>query len=76
MKENLMNPAHKATNDRYRGNYDRIFGRRGLEDHKSDPKCCENGKNDHSNDMVFPKVSDLNQEFSSVTLIRIGEPVK
>ena len=28
MKENLMNSAHKATNDTYRDNYDRIFGKK------------------------------------------------
>ena len=26
MKENLFNSAHKATNDRYRNNYDATFG--------------------------------------------------
>jgi len=27
MAENLMNSDHKATNDKYRDNYDRIFNR-------------------------------------------------
>lgn len=39
MAENMMNPAHKATNDRYRSNYDAVYGRRCLKCRKTEDKC-------------------------------------
>jgi len=34
MAENLMNSDHKATNDKYRDNYDRIFKPKRKKDDK------------------------------------------
>lgn len=43
MKENLMNPAHKATNKSYRENYDAIF-KKGGKDEGNDSKKTEKGR--------------------------------
>jgi len=58
MEENLMNSEHKATNDKYRDNYDRIFFENkrpwnyglkkckncGVWDDYRDPHCCSFGR--------------------------------
>lgn len=42
MPENLMNSAHKATNDRYRENYEATF--RGKQGQDCDIDCDKHGK--------------------------------
>jgi len=39
VKENLFNSANKATNDRYRSQYDVMFGRRCLKCRKDEVNC-------------------------------------
>lgn len=56
MAENLMNTANKATNDRYRGKYDAVFGRRCLKCRKLDDKCRCDGKNGGETRTLIRKV--------------------
>jgi len=62
MAENMLNSAHKATNRRFRDNYDSIFGKRSFTG-SHDPYGCKCGATCEKECECFEEKTDCKDAF-------------